>query len=70
LRVAWISAVRRCLASECVHTVPSKQHSWSPSGIESYPEAADVVEDEQNGKQVEAFFEQLSERQATVSKHF
>mmetsp|Transcript_55093 Transcript_55093/g.103293 ORF Transcript_55093/g.103293 Transcript_55093/m.103293 type:complete len:562 (+) Transcript_55093:106-1791(+) len=29
------------------------------SGIESIPEAADVVEDEQNGKQVEDFFTQL-----------
>jgi len=30
------------------------------SGIETIPEAADVVEDEQQGKQVSAFFEQLS----------
>jgi len=30
------------------------------SGIETIPEAADVVEDEQQGKQVAAFFEQLA----------
>mmetsp|Transcript_1111 Transcript_1111/g.2729 ORF Transcript_1111/g.2729 Transcript_1111/m.2729 type:complete len:576 (+) Transcript_1111:99-1826(+) len=52
------------------------QNSWGPdwgedgffriaaeeneSGIESYPEAADVVEDEQNGRQVESFFKQTS----------
>jgi len=30
------------------------------SGIETIPEAADVVEDEQNGKQVAAFFEQFA----------
>lgn len=29
------------------------------SGIESIPEAADVVEDEQNGRRVKEFFEQL-----------
>jgi cathepsin C len=32
------------------------------SGIESIPEAADVVEDEQEGKQVENFFEEMAPR--------
>jgi len=65
------------------------QNSWGPdwgedgffriamseneSGIESIPEAADVVEDEQNGRQVENFFEQNGinphAKEAVVSKH-
>lgn len=43
------------------------------SGIESIAEAADVVEDEQDGKQVEAFFEQVADaslKAAVVQKHF
>jgi len=59
------------------------QNSWGPdwgedgffritmneneSGIESIPEAADVVEDEQNGKQVEAFFDQFQAK--VVQRH-
>jgi len=62
------------------------QNSWGPdwgedgffrmaaeideSGIESIPEAAEVVEDEQGGKQVEYFFEQLQAESARpVQRH-
>jgi cathepsin C len=39
------------------------------SGIESIPEAAEVVEDEQKGKQVAAFFAQPAHASAMVQKH-
>mmetsp|Transcript_93356 Transcript_93356/g.200319 ORF Transcript_93356/g.200319 Transcript_93356/m.200319 type:complete len:563 (-) Transcript_93356:55-1743(-) len=64
------------------------QNSWGPdwgedgffriaqgeneAGIESIPEAADVVEDEQSGKQVAAFFKEQNletAREAEVAKH-
>merc|ERR1719473_1797807 len=66
------------------------QNSWGPdwgedgffriamgeneSGIESIPEAADVVEDEQSGRGVENFFEQngvkpTAAKEADVHKH-
>jgi len=62
------------------------QNSWGPdwgedgffrmaaeideSGVESIPEAAEVVEDEQGGKQVEYFFEQLQAQSARpVQRH-
>eukprot|EP00440_Ansanella_granifera_P064803 gb/GFBE01070263.1/.p1 GENE.gb/GFBE01070263.1/~~gb/GFBE01070263.1/.p1 ORF type:complete len:601 (+),score=177.55 gb/GFBE01070263.1/:1-1803(+) len=36
------------------------------SGIESIPEAADVIEDEQDGKQVEVFFDELSKGEGAL----
>merc|ERR1719230_2358950 len=38
------------------------------SGIESIPEAADVVEDEQKGKRIDEFFAQLEEKQAQAQE--
>jgi len=32
------------------------------SGVESIPEAADVIEDEQNGRRVAEFFAQLDKK--------
>merc|ERR1719252_22360 len=38
------------------------------SGIESIPEAADVMEDEQKGKRIDEFFAQLEEKQAQAQE--